>query len=327
MLTVAYLGNFEPEHSTENHVARAFTVTGHRVYAFQESNPEAWRQLRDWAERGWTEDVPEPDMVLWTRTWERPEFEAHRTIAMLRAAGIAVVGYHLDRWWGLARESQVREQAFFTASLVLTADGGHDLDFERAGVVHQWLPPGVSRKECERVPERRRDLDGKIVFVGSTGGYHPEWEWRDELIRHLRSTYNTQFVEIPGPGKPAIRGQGLVDIYAADAVFVGDSCLAGSATRYWSDRIPETLGRGGLLVHPHVEGIEDHFTPGEHLLTFAVGDTASLDAAILRGARMFATGEAAAMRAAAKQHVLDHHTYEVRAGQIISAARNRGLLP
>jgi hypothetical protein len=36
---------------------------------------------------------------------------------------------------------------------------------------------------------------------------------------------------------------------------VGDSCFAGSP-RYWSDRVPEVLGRGGFLIFPRTPGLE-----------------------------------------------------------------------
>lgn len=328
-MIVAYIGNFGPEHSTENHVARAFTTLGHTVYKYQEDDPLSWTRLRRWATRGWPRSSPHeaPGVVLRTRTWERDDFRAHETVEALKAAGIPTIAFHLDRWFGLRREHEVAEQAMFRCDLVVTADGGHDAEFAALGVNHVWLPPAVSERECLRGTENpRHDLDGKIVFVGSTGGYHDEWPWRMELIEWLRATFGDRFVEVPGPGKPAIRGQGLVDIYAANAVFVGDSCLAGGATRYWSDRIPETLGRRGLLVHPNVEGLDEHFTPGEHLVTFEVGDFADLSVAIEEAETLLADGDAAKIRDAARVHVLDHHTYEVRVQQIIDLARQRGLL-
>lgn len=330
-MIVAYIGNFGPKHSTENHVARAFTKRGHQVYMFQEDDPMSWTRLRRWAERGWpTGSLSEaPDFVLRTRTWERPEFRAHDTVAALRSAGVPTIAFHLDRWFGLNREHEVAEQAMFQCDLVVTADGGHQAEFEAAGVRHRWLPPAVSERECLRTVEApRSDLDGKIVFVGSTGGYHDEWPWRMDLVQWLRATFGSDFVEIPGPGQPAIRGQGLVDIYAANAVFVGDSCLAGGATRYWSDRVPETLGRRGLLVHPRVEGIEEHFNinPGGHFVPFEVGDFADLSVAIDEARGMLAADGARRVREAAHQHVLAHHTYEVRVDQLLNLAKAQGLL-
>ena len=35
---------------------------------------------------------------------------------------------------------------------------------------------------------------------------------------------------------------------------MGDHCFAGQPY-YWSDRLPETCGRGGFLLYPRTEGI------------------------------------------------------------------------
>lgn len=43
-----------------------------------------------------------------------------------------------------------------------------------------------------------------------------------------------------------------------------------------SDRVYETVGRGGYLVHPRIVGLEDEFTDGEHLRFYDYGDLAGL---------------------------------------------------
>ena len=100
-----------------------------------------------------------------------------------------------------------------------------------------------------------------IAFVGShDGGYHQEHQHRHELVGWLRTNYRNDCRFFPEPGQHAVRGQDLQDLCASVDVVIGDSCFAGTGLpNYWSDRIPETLGRGGLLVHPYVPGLEDHF--------------------------------------------------------------------
>jgi hypothetical protein len=68
----------------------------------------------------------------------------------------------------------------------------------------------------------------------------------------------------PKQGQHAVRGLALNDVYWSAKVVVGDSCLAPKVngtpmTNYCSDRVPETLGRGGLLIHPNVEGVSEVF--------------------------------------------------------------------
>lgn len=187
-MRVGYIGNFEPEHSTENHVAQAVRHLGHELIALQENSAATWRAL--------SSDELNYDIVLWTRTgWPWPQFglstpEAHelqrRFLARAREADVPTVGYHLDRWWGLNRQGEVHKEPFFKCSVVITADGGHDARWKEAGVNHVWMPPGVSEFECEP-GEPRPDFASDIAFVGSwQPGYHAEYPYRPALIAYLQ---------------------------------------------------------------------------------------------------------------------------------------------
>lgn len=327
-LRIAYVGNFAPPHSTENHVVRALRSRRHTVTALQENSPATWSRL--------TRDRLAFDVVLWTRTawdWPRLGLTVERAWAVqiealgrLRSLGIPTIGYHLDRWWGLAREHEVAEEPFFCVDLLVTADGGHDAEWERAGVAHAWLPPAVSTAEA-RPGTRRASYAADVGFVGSwQGGYHAEWPHRAELVGWLMHTYGERVRFWPAPGRQAVRGAALRDVYASVKVLVGDSCLAGGASRYFSDRVPETVGRGGFLVHPHVDGVTDgtHYTAGEHLATWPLGDwdrlRDTIDAALADDAGR------AAVAGAGRRHVLAHHTYERRVEQLVALAETRRLL-
>lgn len=281
---------------------------------FQES-PGLWRDLA-------TELQGEGfDFVLWTHTHGLSPEAAHDEIwHFLRRAPVPVVSYHLDRWWGLEREHQVREP-FFATDIVITADGGHEAEWAKNGTNHLWMPPAVLGEEAQ-IGERRADFVSDIAFVGSwQGGYHKEWAHREKLIRHLERRWARRCRFWPKRGQHAVRGRDLQDLYASVDVVVGDSCLAGGATSYVSDRVPETIGRGGFLLHPAVVGITDgtHYTAGEHLDTYEAYDFAMLDELIVKyldnetERRMIATQ--------GRSHVLQEHTYEVRARQIVEAVR------
>ena len=115
---------------------------------------------------------------------------------------------------------------------------------------------------------------------------------------------------------------------SVDAV-VGDSCLVPPTRLYYSDRMPETIGRGGLLIHPYVEGCTNGETftlggdglsgtcyeAGEDFLPYTPYDFASLDAAIelalsSAGPREFITTNG-------MRKTMEFHTYEFRASQIV----------
>lgn len=320
-MRVAYVGNFEPPHSTENHVAQALEANRHSVVRLQEQS-FGWDPKRV---------PPRTDFVLWTHTHGYGPPKTHGRQAKfceaLRRRDTPVIGYHLDRWWGLQREYQVAEEPFFNdTTLVVTADGGHDDEWANLGIDHVWFPPAVSARECEPRGTPRDEYRSELAFVGSwQGGYHAEWPHRQELVDWLGDTYRDRCAFWPRRGEHAVRGADLRDLYASVDVLVGDSCLAGSAHSYCSDRIPETLGRGGFLVHPRVAGITDRqFFEGRHLACWTLGDWDELRAVIDH--HLANADERQVIASRGRVHVLDAHTYEVRMQQLVTILAERGLV-
>jgi hypothetical protein len=301
-------------------VARALEANGHEVVAFHE-------QRFDWNAK----QVPDVGFVLWTHTHgfapQRTHRHQARFLEAMRRRGIPTVGYHLDRWWDLRREHQVREEPFFRCALVCTADGGNQDRFAERGIEHVWFPPGVSAGECEP-GTFRPELASDVAFVGSwQGGYHPESAHRAELVEWLRATYGDRCRFWPAPGEHAVRGEALRDLYASVKVLVGDSCLVGTGKNhsYISDRIPESLGRGGLLVHPYVEGVTDGtlYEDGEHLVTWNAGAWSEL--ATHLDALLEDDGARTRIAKAGREHVLATATYEIRVRELTDLLAERGL--
>ena len=129
-----------------------------------------------------------------------------------RDRGIPVVGYHLDIWWGLQRQTQVDTEPFFQTDLLITADGGHDDLWAEHAVNHVWFPPAVSAREA--VPGRRVDkFTSRLAFVGSwQGGYHHEHQHRFELVAFLKKNFRSSCEFYPRIGEHAIRGAELRDL-------------------------------------------------------------------------------------------------------------------
>lgn len=323
MTSCCYIGNLGPgsaPHSTENHVARALEANGVEVHRIHE------QQFRWVAGR-----VPDVDFGLWTHTHGFAPPRTHprqaRFLQAVRARGVPTVGYHLDRWFDLDREPQL-EEPFFTCDLVCTADGGNQERFAALGIAHAWYPPGVSEPECEP-GTFRPELASDIAFVGSwQGGYHQESKHRYELVEWLRVTYGDRCRFWPAPGEHAVRGEALRDLYASVKVLVGDSCFSGDPRghAYTSDRVPESIGRGGLLIHPDTPGVTDGtlYTSGEHLLTWP-----AYDWDVLRSTIDGALADDDLRRrvsAAGKAHVLANHTYEARMRTLLADLAERGLI-
>ncbi|NNC74978.1 MAG: glycosyltransferase family 1 protein [Acidimicrobiia bacterium] len=322
-MRVALIGNFEPEFSTENDLKDAMERLGWNVRAIQSGDLGTLEDLL--YDLRYLHDVP--DFIVWVRTaslWDKWGTEPQwRLLAEARHRDVPVVGYHLDRWWGLQRQHEVWHEPFFHCDLLITADGGHDDQWREAGINHVWFPPAVSERWCQ--PGRfQPELETDIVFCGSwQGGYHREWGHRAELVAWLQKNYGDRVAFYPKQGQHAVRGLALNDVYWSAKVVVGDSCLVpkvnGSPmTHYCSDRVPETLGRGGILLHPDVDGISDIF-PYE---TWKLWDWEDLrewiDEAIDQNPWV--------NRQALIDHTREHHTYTVRMRQLRELLAERMML-
>lgn len=319
-LTIAYRGNFLPwieaegrtPWSTEYHVARSLEHLGHRVVRVQEDQAD-WRATEQAAAGA--------DLFLWTSTpgyaqqWDRAE--AYRSLARL-GRWMPTVGFHLDIWFGLERDKAVHEEPFFQAlGWVFTADGDHDAEFAAAGVNHRWCPPAVYGPEC--VPGTyREEFACDVAFVGSWLEYHPAW-WpeRKRLLDFLKLRYRKRCRFFPDAGQPAVRSEALNDLYASAKVVVGDSCFADRSTRYFSDRAFETVGRGGVLVHPHVPALAEMLPSGLGVRYFPHGDHEDLARVI--DWYLAEDDQRALERKAGQEHVAAHHTYAHRLAYVLDA--------
>lgn len=297
-----YVGNLGPtaaSHSTEHEYQRAFEYLGWTVDGMSEQN--FMRALEEPRLHGHLYNrALDCDLVLHTMTQGRypNASECLKLWDLCADKGIPTASVHLDLFYGLSspkdrgpqRQDLPREHPMFRVAHVFTPDGGHDDLWKRDGVNHHWLPPGVSHTECIDVgrdgnglmilPNALRDEpwllelvervvngDYLVGFAGSDG-YHPEWPHRPQLVAWLRETYGDRFVHIGGSSTPRVTHLALNRIFASVPVWVGDSCLTRPDFPYWSDRVPETWGRGGFLIHPGVDALNEHYggpdfpTPG-----------------------------------------------------------------
>lgn len=301
---VSYLGNFSTPASTESHVGKSLESLGHLVQRIQEGDVPATKiaglvklfrsdvflhtQTRGLAITGGTDD------------------ERLTMLNDIKSLGIPTVAYHLDLFLPLDRAEYVHTDPYFQADYFFSTDGGHDEEWKRLGINHVWLPPGVFHEEAyDGTPDPRFFCD--VAFVGSWKSYaHQEHQpVRREMLRLLQRKYGRRFRMFPRG--PAIRGKELTDLYASVKVVVGDSCLAGKVKGYVSDRVPETMGRGALLVHPHVEGLEDVFP---YLVTYPAGDWRAMFNCIYH--YLANDLERETQRRLAAEHTREHHSYRNR---------------
>lgn len=322
MIRVGYIGNFTARDAygdcfnTECHYARAFEANGCAVTQLQEPRPLPDEPEAAFAQRqlgfcdGLMDLVGSFDLLLYTRTWSLPDY-AEAVWRAHEEAGTITAAVHLDLFWGLDREHELAGP-MFRMGHVFTADGDHEARWRDAGINHHWLRAGVVEDEC--VPGTYRDeYAADVVFVGGGHGYHAEWPHRQQLLTFLRDRYGDRFRKWGGPEAPTIRGRDLNDLYASARVVVGDSlALGGSRTRYWSDRIYETLGRGGFLIFPRLGALVREIPL---LPTYEIGDFSELAMHIDYWLEHDTARES--LRAALQEHVRSHCTYTHRARTIL----------
>lgn len=260
-MRVAFLGNFQVSYSSESHHAASLETLGHEVVRLQEPSSAV------------LDAAVESDMFVWVHThaWACDGMES--VLAELRSRRIPSVTYHLDLWRGLARQRDIRSGPYWDIEHFFTVDKlMADWLNKNTPVKGHFLPAGVFDQECYISTEPSEHAND-VIFVGSRR-YHPEWNWRPQLIDWLRSTYGPRFTHVGGDGDTGtLRGDALNRCYANSKVAVGDTlCLGFDYPYYHSDRLFECPGRGGFQIFPHIKGLDDWLTGGEHIAYFPFGD-------------------------------------------------------
>lgn len=334
---VALIGNVgseSPPFSTENEYLNAYAANGVSVVGFNEASPAAWGELIDDLKSG-----VEYDFIHWTST---PSFR-HQIIdrriqkemlALARLWNIPVVAVHLDQFDGIPeREEWVRNDLYFHGVDLFLGTQGASVDwFRQQGVNYRWLLPGVSTRWCHP-GNPRPEYTSDVAFVGSwQGHYHKNSKHRHRLVRWLENTYGQRVKFWPARNQPAIRGDDLTDLYWSTKVVVGDSFMPGGPgsvppPQTCSDRIPETLGRGGILAAPLIEGINDAdgpFALPAHA-TWRAWDWAAAKQTIdaLIG---LPEADRQARRLHAIHEIKTHHSYEHRVREIFNILDDERLL-
>lgn len=298
-MKIAILGNFSYAHSTEQHHLQALTDLGHTVVPLQEGATTAGQLVSQ---------ARTADLLLWVHThgWDTPG-GITSALRELRRAGTPTIAYHLDLWRGIGREKDLTGGHPYLSAVrdFFTVDPGMaDWLNTHTSVRGHYLTAAVAHRECWTVPAPTQDLD--VVFVGSHR-YHPEWNYRATLLLKLTERYGARFHVIPGAGK-AVRGAELNRLYGRTKVVVGDTLCPGfDYPGYWSDRVYETLGRGGFLIHPRIPGMDVEFRDGEHLVYYDYTDFDGLFARIDH--YLAAPAERETIRASGHAEVHARHTY------------------
>ncbi len=232
-MRIAVIGKFKNLHD-EEYIAQSFEMLGHTVSRFEQNDTEIAERINS----------SKFDFVLFTKYNYKKGMFNTKTVCWL-----------FDIYWDYPRESMVQTSPFFKADYVITTDGGNEKDWKRLGINHHCVRQGIHKPQC--FMEESKDPQG-IVFIGADNPLFPE---RSIMMNQLKSKYQ-DFTWYGKNNTNAVRGKDLNTLYSKKKIVVGDSVYS---PYYWSNRVVETLGRGGFLIHRYVEGIDKEYP---HLVTY-----------------------------------------------------------
>lgn len=295
MKNIIYIGDFVATYSTERYIANAFTELGYNVTRIQEN-----RMMINDAQTMFEEvKSMSPYLVLFSKG--KLLGESKKFIELLKKNGIKTAVWLFDLYFDLPADRKFRleqKDAPFNAEIIFSTDGGHQKEFEALGINHKLLRQGIYEPESIMY-DLPKDKD--VIFVG--GDFY---KTRRMMLEALYERYRERFSRYGIPGK-IVRGLPLNELYGSTKVVVGDSQ---PSPHYWSNRIYETLGRGGFLLHPMVAGLDTEFEIGKHLVTYEYGNMDDLFAKI--DYYLEHEDEREAIRKAGFEHVKKHYTYKKR---------------
>lgn len=309
-MRIVFMGNFATPWNSESYYARTLESLGHQVTCFHDDPNLVNAQVQEAARTC--------DLFVWLHwpgTSHGTDPSMLDVVRELRERDVPVVAYHSDLFTDLPRGDDFRaDPAYRLFSHFFGADPQAAAWFNaETRVSGHYLPSGVFKGECAMVP-RTQTPDGQpmhdVAFVGSRS-YHDSWPYRPQVIDWLGATYGERFTHIGHDGVGLKYGLDLNQIMADTKVVVGDSLCPGfDSPGYWSDRVYELTGRGAFLIHPYVQGLEEHFQDGVHLRFYTYGDFDELRSLI--DYYLVHDQEREAIRTAGFQHTREHHTYTNR---------------
>lgn len=303
-LRIGFIGNFIPQFSTESDRKWTFENMGHTVIPFQENLTTKHDLIQA---------LPTLDVLFYSHTHD-PSYvipDLVQVFNLYKIAGVPTVSVHLDRWAGLERVKDVGVEATWFTEYIFMADASPEAVelYDKHHLNWYYLKPGVIERDCyldEHYDEKNFMYD--VIFVGSKG-YHPEYPFRSKLVEFLEETYGDTFGHYGNDGLGVARGEALNRLYAVSKIAVGDSCFGGRPN-YVSDRYYETRGRGGFLLHPHVEGV-DHVGVAPYTSESLEDLKTQIDYWLAHDV------EREIMRAEGFEQVKNHETYTNRAQEML----------
>ena len=246
---IVYIGSFENLWDEEGN-ARGFENCGVEVTRIPEKDFQLNKALE-------LIEKVKPDLVLMAKL--KVGVERDSFVHVLKKMNIKTASWTFDLYFGLNREKSIGMDPIFHTDYVFGPDGGNIERFKKKGVNYHLLRQGIHDEYCYRGEFKER-YAYDVVFVGHWGmGYSP----RAKLCDFLKKNYHFRWFGQRNTND--IRGDKLNELYTSAKIVVGDLFYS---PYYWSNRVYETLGRGGFLLFPKVEGLDKEYEPYKHYIPY-----------------------------------------------------------
>ena len=247
-MKIAFIGKFKKIYDEEGK-ALSLEKLGHEVIRFDEN------LFNQGFQTGWTNNLDfllsyKPDVVIYTKLRVPNNIEV---IKKLQSNNILTVSWYPDYSFdwneGLGR---------LGSDLLLIPDSQNKDRWRSLGINQHCVRQGIYHEMCH-VGKEIPNLEKDILFVGSLNS--DLYKHRIPLIDFLKGEYGDRFLHMGGQNSDEIRNHSLNDVIKSVKITIGDSLYA---PYYWSNRIYETMGRGGFILHSYVEGIDKEYEIGKH---------------------------------------------------------------
>jgi hypothetical protein len=254
-MKIVFIGKFDELYHEEGK-ARGLQKLGHDVYRFDELHTT----MRDYVRITHIA----PDVVIYTKLRFK---DSVQFIKQLLKDGILTVSWFPDYCFdwneGMLKYNK-HMCAMSNSDLILIPDGRNSLKWKSLGLKQYCVRQEIYDDMCY-VGTPIPDLNKDVLFIGTVND--AMYKHRVPLIQFLQQTYGNRFLHLGGNNSDTVRNADLNDVIASVKVVIGDSLYAPS---YWSNRIYETIGRGGFILHNEIEDLEKEYSVGEHFDTYKV---------------------------------------------------------
>jgi len=177
----------------------------------------------------------------------------------------------------------------------------------------RWLMQGFDERliPCKNIAQGNfgTQLVKDILFTGTRN----HGEKRRKHIEHLEQKWKTKFHTL-GESGPRYRqhGQNLADTFAHTKVIIAPE--GPSTHKYWSNRIYNTLGLGGNILHPYCKGLAEQYN-NLHFYS-SVGHLDDLLDQLLYD--LTALENFYKVNSQCREQTISHHLYRHRCEQLIT---------